>query len=104
MRNGRWTTVRHRSLRSGRAEIRAQSKQAMCHCVQGNGNLDPRKSTYIINRLVDLTAAFAARGPGRVNRIAHFLGKAILDMMSRLLVDRDRAKTRDGALPRRTVL
>jgi len=24
--------------------------------------------------------------------------------MSRLLVDRDRAKTRDGALPRRTVL
>jgi len=46
------------------------------------------------------------RRAGRVASIefAHFLGKAILDMMSRLLVDRDRAKTRDGALPRRTVL
>src|SRR5207247_6581037 len=47
----------------------------MCHCVHGDGNLDPRKSTYIINRLVDLTAAFAARGSGRVNRICSFLGQ-----------------------------
>jgi len=54
--------------------------------------------------LVDLTAAFAARRSGRVNEFAHFLGKAILGMMSLLLVDGGQAKTRDGALPRRTVL
>jgi len=46
------------------------------------------------------------RRAGRVASIefAHFLGKAILGMMSLLLVDGGWAKTRDGALPRRTVL
>jgi hypothetical protein len=46
------------------------------------------------------------RCAGRVASIefAHFPGKAILGMMSRLLMDLGRAKARDDALPRRAVL
>jgi hypothetical protein len=48
--------------------------------------------------------AFARAGRVASVEFAHFPANAIFGIMSRSLVDRDRAKARDDALPGRAVL